>query len=250
LNAVILVAGNARRMGDLTARRHKCLLDAGGITIVDHILQALMKNGIKEVVFASGFRERELRQHLSGRYSEINFRWIPNPVYNRTNTSYSVWLMKELMLTDNVDMLLINGDVIMDHRSIAATIQAPGETVLAVRLDSVDDEEVKFRVDSSGKILEIGKHIPPSQAAGESIGINLLSRNFLPRLFEILERRIKKGNGANEFYETSFDEAIRSGEEFFVADVTPFPIMEIDTSEDYYNALKTVVPHLQSGGMA
>ncbi len=243
--ALILVAGNSRRMGSLTENCHKTMLDVGGKPILQRMIESLKHEGINEICFVYGYRYQELHDFVSQKFPETATTWVENPVYAETNTAYSVWLTRDALLPKNDDVLLINGDVVLDYRSIQTTIDAPGKTVLAVRLDRVDEEEVKVRLDDSEKIIEIGKHLVPSESAGESIGINRLSSEILHDLYKVLGDRIENGNGRKEFYEASFDELVSNGKVFGIADITHLPIMEVDTPEDYEEVKSTIATNLK-----
>jgi len=233
MKAVILVAGQSVRMGKLTLNSHKTLLPVQDKPILDWMLNALQKNGINDVIFVCGFHKEQLISYVANKFPELNSEWIENPVYTETNTAYSFFLTKDSVLNDLAPTLLINGDVILDSRAIAATIASGNSNQLATRFDRVAEEEVKVRLDGDKRIIEIGKHIKPSEAAGESVGINLLSTDTLPRLFDTIEDRINNGNGRKEFYEHSFNDMIEKGEPYYTADVTALPVMEVDTPEDY-----------------
>jgi choline kinase len=233
MKALILVAGQSVRMGELTTETHKTLLPVGDRPILSWMLQALKSNGINRVLFTCGFHREILEKWIADHFPELEVSWIENPDYSSTNTAYSVWLAHEQALADDEDLLLINGDVVLDRRAIAATLAAQGQNVLATRFDRVAAEEVKVRLDENGVVTEIGKHIVPSEAAGESVGINRLSRPLLDLLFPTLEHRIQHGEGRREYYEHAFNELVSRGEIFRTADVTELPVIEIDTPEDY-----------------
>jgi choline kinase len=95
-----------------------------------------------------------------------------------------------------------------------------------------DEEEVRVKVDPSGQVLVIGKTTPLSDAYGESIGIESFSSAAAQQLFEIIEQRVRGGEGRQEFYEASFQVMIDQGMRFTAVDVSSFPAVEIDTPED------------------
>lgn len=245
MKAVILVAGMSRRMGSLTESLPKTLLPLNGTTILFQIVTSLKQCGLNEVVFVCGYRSEQIRSYVKSHFPELKTEWVTNPKYAETNTSSSVLLTQPVIDAYGGPILLINGDVVFDSRVIQRTLDAPQDTVLATRLDRVDEEEVKVRIDMHDRILEIGKHIPPRQAAGESVGINRLSKRVLTNLYPILSHRVYHGKGKQEFYEASFNQLIQEGLPFHIADITEFPVMEIDTPEDYEEVKNTIVPLLQ-----
>ena len=247
MRAMILVAGCARRMGELTKTCHKSLLMVGDKPILSWLLDALVAENINDFIFIGGYRKEDLISFVDREYPECKVSWVENPDYSTTNTAYSVLLGKGVVLMDQQDLLLINGDVVFDRRAIAITLAAEGNNVLAVRGGQVDDEEVKVTLDDAKIITEIGKHIPYETAAGESVGINRLSTSILPELFDVIKRRCDEGAGKSEFYEAAFNELVQNGAIFNIADVTDVPVMEIDTPEDYAQVNEKVLPRLLAG---
>ncbi len=165
MKALILVAGNSRRMGDITKELHKTLLPVQGRPILDRMLRALKKANINDVIFVGGFRQDQIDTYVRDHFPELEITWVFNPIFGETNTAYSVFLTRDTVLPLKDDILLINGDVVLDSRCILATTEADGDTVLAVRFDRCSEEEVKVRLNEKQVITEIGKHIPPVEAA-------------------------------------------------------------------------------------
>ncbi|GBE30314.1 bifunctional protein GlmU [bacterium BMS3Bbin04] len=233
--AVILVAGNSARMGSLTADVHKSLLPVANLPIISRILNALESNEIDRVVFVGGSMEDQLKEYVAANHGQLQTKWVTNPGYATTNTAYSVWLT-DSTVGRNEDMILINGDVVMDARAISRTLKGRAAdekvSVLATRFSDVDDEEVKVLV-KDNLVTEIGKHIDPVQADGESVGINLIARSHLNVLYATLRIRIAQGEGRTEYYEHAFNQMVNDRVPFHTADVTDLPVMEIDTPEDY-----------------
>ena len=208
------------------------------------MLNALLANDIHDVVFVAGFHKEQVKDYVQREFPEMRCSWVENSQFDKTNTAYSVFLARDVLLKANDDILLINGDVVLDHRAIHATLAAEGGNVLATQFDRCGAEEVKFRLDDTGRIVEIGKHLAPGDAAGESVGINRISSKNLPALFEMLQKRIEQGEGRSEYYEHSFNALIQEGMEFRTADVTRLPVMEVDTLEDYQAIKDHILQHL------
>src|SRR3546814_15351970 len=55
MKAIILSAGQGRRLLPLTRRRPKCLINLSGISILEWQLFALREAGVEEVVVVTGF---------------------------------------------------------------------------------------------------------------------------------------------------------------------------------------------------
>jgi choline kinase len=134
-------------------------------------------------------------------------------------------------------MLLLDSDIIFDSRIIGQLINSDYEDCLALRsTETLSEEEIKCLLNKDGSIKEISKTINPSDAIGESIGIEKFSKDLVFRLFTILDRKILDKNEVNIFYEAAFQDAMDSGAKIYPVDVEEYKCMEIDTVEDFKSA--------------
>jgi choline kinase len=100
----------------------------------------------------------------------------------------------------------------------------------------IGDEDVKVVLGPDGRISDIGKHVSLGRTGGESVGIAAFSAPFAGRLFEVLECRISRGAGRDEFYESAFLELIEAGEAVYPVDLEELRAIEVDTAEDLERA--------------
>ncbi len=61
---VILAAGMAKRLRPLTDTKPKCLLEVGGITLLERTVRAMQQAGIREFVVVTGYRGEMIRTFL------------------------------------------------------------------------------------------------------------------------------------------------------------------------------------------
>src|SRR3546814_5142883 len=82
MKAIILSAGQGRRLLTLTRRRPKCLINLSGISILEWQLFALREAGVEEVVVVTGFAAEEVEKavHQAGIRS-MRVRLLHNPFY-------------------------------------------------------------------------------------------------------------------------------------------------------------------------
>jgi choline kinase len=142
-------------------------------------------------------------------------------------------------------MILLDSDIIFDIRIIQLLLESGRDSCLAVDTRAfLGEEEIKVRIESDGRIRSIGKEVPSSQAAGESIGIEKFSPSLLGPLFEVLDRKILREGRPNEFYEAAFQEIIDRGYSMYAVDIGDCRAVEIDTFEDIRRAEQDVIPFL------
>lgn len=243
MKGVILAAGISSRLRPLTDTTPKCLLSIGGETILGRTLNNLTACGIRDVVIVGGFLEDQVRSYVSGHFPGLGVEFLTNDVYASTNNIYSLWLTKPAVLEHG--MILLDSDILFEDHILRALLRSGYESCLAVNTDiRLGDEEIKVAVDRHNRIQAISKEVPPGQAIGESIGIELFAPSTLKTLFEILDRKIIQDKAVNEFYEAAFQEVVDRGGEIYAVDVGMYKAIEIDTVEDLRAAERDILPYL------
>lgn len=225
--AVILAAGISSRLRPLTNDLPKSLLLVGGTPLLQRILNSLYRNHIRECVIVTGFHKQKIEDFVKSLALPLNVEFAENPFFATTANNYSLWTAEELVR--GKDILLLDADILFDHRLLPPLISSPHPNGLIIRkTNHLEAEEIKVELDDAGNVRRIGKHVDPGVATGESIGIEKFDAATSEQLFETLDRRKDR----NEFYEASFQEIIDSGVRIHAIDSAGLPCMEVDTLED------------------
>jgi choline kinase len=243
MKTVILAAGIASRLRPLTDHKPKCLLDAGGKSILELTVENLLSTHISEIIIVTGYLENQIREFMMERFPFLDITYIHNTLFASTNNIYSLWLAKDAVLGD--DMMMMDSDIVFDKLILSKLLKSGHENCLALKRHDVHDEEIKVKTDSTGRVVEISKEVKPSEAAGESIGIEIFGRETLKELYRILDQKIVIEKKVNEFYETAFQELVNNDRDIYIVDITEYFCMEIDTEEDLKNAGVLILSHLQ-----
>jgi len=230
MKAVILAAGVASRLRPLTNHTPKCLLEIGPKKILELAIENLVANKIFEIVIVTGYFENQIRDFVNLRFPELNITYYYNELYESTNNIYSLWLARHSFHED--DMLLMDSDIVFDKQIIAKLCSSGFKSCLALKRHDVLDEEIKVRTDHNGRVLEISKEVNQSEAAGESVGIELFKNDFLRELFNVIDRKVNIEKNVNQFYEAAFQELINNNHSIYIVDITEYFCTEIDTVED------------------
>lgn len=234
IKALILAAGESKRLRPLTDDIPKCLLEIDGVAIIDHQLNALADHGILEVVFVIGYQGDKLKKHIKSKKHPHNFHFIENKDFSNTGPAYSLWLAREHL---NENIIYLNSDSLFDPEIISEVLNSKHDNVTAIRKNPWDAEQVNVIINRIGRVLEIGKHITARKNHGEFIGVTKLSKKFAQSLVESLEHFISKGE-LKKFAVDAINHALQEfGEKKHIVDVTHLKVIEIDTPEDYRNAV-------------
>lgn len=156
MKAIILTAGFGNRMRPLTNDNHKTLLKIGEETILERIINGLIDNDINDIVIVTGYLRDKLTSFINQAYPELNFTFVDNPVYDKTNNIYSMALAFENIEIDD-DILLIESDLIYHSNIIKELIEDPRDNVALVDKYGSGMDGTVVKIDN-GTITQV---IPP-----------------------------------------------------------------------------------------
>lgn len=236
MKCVILAAGASRRLQPLTNKTPKCLLEIGGMTLLERTIRTIRGAGIREFAIVTGFEEAKIRSLVRKRFPRLNVTFVHNRRFRATNNAYSLFLAREFV--GDAPLLLSDSDILFGAGLLDEIIENPHKpNRIAVRVTGMhDEEEIRVKINRWDHVVEIGKHVPLRYTYGESIGIEAFSAPATRRIFEILEQRIAGGTGKTEYYEAAFQQAAHEGMRIWAIDVSRFPAIEIDTKDDLERA--------------
>lgn len=239
MEAIILAAGMATRLQPLTLHTPKCLLTVNGRSLLQRSMDALIHNEIKDITIVTGFLSEKICQFVSNHYgNSVNVKFIYNDKYETTNNIYSLWLARPQ--AEGKDILLLDSDLLYDPCIIEKILTCSDKNVLSLIKHNLSDEEMKVVVDAKGSICQINKTCSPTDALGESLGIEKMDKSYTAALYKELEIMMNKEHLENKFYEMAFERLIAQEHTFKVMDVTPFFSCELDTVEDFERAKKLI----------
>ena len=246
----------ATRMASRTGGLPKCLLVVGGKPILQRIIENVTSAGIAEIILVLGYKADAVRRFVKATFPFHRIRFAVNPKFESTNNAFSLLMARNHVVeTLKVppaphELLLLDADIVFSPLLLPSIMKHPSPDKVAVRVrGGHDEEEVRIRRDASGSIRQIGKNMPISESHGESVGIEMFSSKTAQRLFEVLEHRVRSGEGRSEFYEAAFQSLVDEGITLHAVDVSDYPSIEIDTPEDLDIAERIIAPQLREGSL-
>lgn len=232
--AVLLAAGCARRLEELTRDRPKCLLEVGGRTLIEHQIQALREAGVEQVVVVVGFRAEMIRDLLGD-----SVRFVLNEVYDRTNSLYSLNLA---LPACSGPLILTNADVLFHPRLMKRLVDAPEPDALLFEPNTeLGDEEMKVRL-HEGRVLAMSKSLEAGSYEGENLGLLKFSPAGVKRVRLAAEDLIGQEQ-VNAWAPMAFDAICR---EYPIHGIScgTLPWIEIDFPEDLERARNVIWPRI------
>lgn len=239
IKAIILAAGQSKRLWPITHNKPKCLLTFGKKTIIDLQMKTLTDNNINDVIVVVGFQAEKLMRHLKKQHPNVRFTFIMNKKYADTYPAYGLWLARKY-LTNTI--IYLNADVLFDPRIVKKIVQEDIASITAIQRVPWDEEEVNVILGKDLQVLEIGKYVAEHLSCGEFIGVTKIGTSFNKELVKVLRGFIQKKE-YKKFAADALNLTIQHGQKMYAIDVTNFPAIEIDTPEDFINAKKLWKKH-------
>jgi choline kinase len=236
LTGLVLAAGPGRRLHPLTADLPKTLLPlTDGRTILDLALANLRSVGLDEVVVVTGFAAERVQERASDleRRHGVSLELIFNDRAEEWNNAYSLWLARGAF---HEGALLVNGDTV-HPAAVEENLLAARSSGLLLAVDqekTLGDEEMKILLSAEGRLRRISKHVDPSTAAGEYVGLALIEPAASGPLADALEATWRRDPSL--YYEDGFQELVDRGGEVDVAPIGAVEWVEVDDHADLARA--------------
>ena len=242
--AIILAAGVGQRLGDSADGRPKCLLEFGGSTLLARHLKILDHYGISGVLLVTGYGAAQIEAELAQLNSRCEVSTVHNPEYEKGSV---ISLLTGLRaLSPDRDILLMDADVLYDHRLIGRLLQAEGNRFLLDREFEAGEDPVKLCV-KDGHLIDFRKQINKDlefDFQGESVGFFRFTNGTAGRLAQRARTYIESGDGSQPYEECIRDLLLEKPDDFCFEDITGLPWIEIDFPGDIRLAESGILPRL------
>ena len=236
MKAVILAAGVGSSLYPLTKEQPKSLLVVNGHTLLERLITQMHRCGVTPIVVV-GYKKNQMLEAIRSiqRHISLRIEVVDNPLYEKTNTLYSLWLARDHCR--ETAFLLVDGDLVCDDEVVETIFNDPRDSVLAVdRLRVMGAEEVKTALDARGLVAAVGKDLAPASAHAEFIGLSKYSASAGDHFLAIASEMVARGN-RSAYYEEAIS-ALAGLRPVGAADIAGSRWAEIDFIGDYIEALK------------
>jgi len=240
MRAIILSAGQGKRLLPLTAQTPKCLLAVQDeSSLLDFQLRTLAACGVEDVTVVVGFGAAKVEEALATRpIPGLAVRSLYNPFYAQSDNLATAWLARAEMQDE---FLLANGDTLFTEEVLARLLASPDAPLtLAVNVkDHYDDDDMKVSVADGTRLTAVSKQLRPETVDGESIGLMLFRREGAAAFRSALESAIRRPEALRLWYLSVID-GLASSLRIETANITGMWWSEIDDLEDLTEVRKTL----------
>ena len=244
--AIIIAAGLGSRLKSYTEDLPKCMLNFGDKTLLERQLEAYRNCGINNISVIRGYKKEKIN------YEDL--RYYENPDFENNNILNSLFYAEEEL---NGNVIVAYSDILFEASVVRRLLESQADISIVVDIDwrgyydgrkehpIEEAENVIFN--ANNEVLKIGKILTEKDDVhGEFIGM----LKFTPRGAEIFKKHFHR---AKEIYWDKPYQRAAIFQKAYITDIIQdmadlgVPVhcviiergwKEIDTVEDYQNALK------------
>lgn len=203
MQAIILAAGMGKRLGEYTKNNTKCMVPVNGTRLIDRLLGQLSNLHLNRVVIVVGYEGKKLMDYLGDSYQGLKIEYVDNPVYDKTNNIYSLFLAREKMIED--ETILVESDLIFQDRMFDLLVNNPYPNLaLVAKYESwMDGTMVKIDEDNNiiNFITKEAFNYNDINNYYKTVNIYKLSSEFSGKKYVPFLEAYSKAMGNNEYYE-------------------------------------------------
>lgn len=240
LSAIILVAGYGKRISNYTIKP-KCLLKFGNYTILQRNIKFLINLGIKKITIVVGYKSKDVIKNIKSYLSEYkdNIKIIENKKYLTHGNCYSLYLG---LKNSNTDVIYFDGDLVYKKSILQNYLNHKSKNSILVGKGNDNDIECA-KIFTSNNVVKrvIEKKLFKNNKykfLGESLGINKMEKKNIKFFIKIAKEKFKIKKNLNLNWDTFYDQFILKKFKINYFFIKSNKWIEIDTHQDYINALK------------
>ena len=196
LNAIILAAGQGKRLVALTKNKPKCMVNLFGKTLLEWQVSVFKKCGITDISVVTGYHSKLID------LPELKF--FQNKKFETTNMVESLFCASQELSEQTI---VSYGDIIFEKKVLNKLIQSKADFSIIVdknwkrywemRFDNPLNDSESLKIDTDGNITSIGKKVQKiDEIEGQYIGLMKFQNVGLEKIKEFYEKT--KSQSTNE----------------------------------------------------
>ncbi|QTE67030.1 phosphoenolpyruvate mutase [Clostridiales bacterium] len=200
MKALILNSGLGSRMGMLTSEHPKCMTEISAReTILSRQLRQIADAGIAEVVITTGYYDEVLVSYCRSLGLPLQFTFVKNPEYDRTNYIYSIYCAREYL---DDDIVLMHGDLVFEDEVLEQVLASASSCMTVSSTLPLPEKDFKAQV-RDGKVIRVGVDVWDDALEAQAL-YKLLRDDWKVWLGKIIEfcesgnRKVYAENALNE----------------------------------------------------
>lgn len=201
MKAVILAAGEGKRLRPFTETMPKVMLPVGNKPLLEHVLDAVKNTGVVEVVLVVGYKKEVIMDYFKD-YKGIKISYVTQE--KQLGTAHALLQAKKHV---NNSFIVLSGDNIIDKKSIQKLIQDKSDHSILIKEHShpskygvvfLEKQKLKEIIEKpqqdSGKFISTGIYKLPKKVFTK---IENMSKQGIHDLSSVIQSLLKEKTNIN-----------------------------------------------------
>jgi len=192
MKAVILAAGEGRRLRPFTETMPKVMLPVANKPIIEYVVDSLTKSGIKEIIIVVGYKKEVIMEHFKN-FKDAKIQYVTQD--KQLGTAHALLQAKKHIKNT---FIVVSGDNIIDYKCIANLMKEKSEYSIlikkreqpskygAVSLDKNILKSISQKTDDKSIFISTGVYKLPSSIFKEIESFSLKGNYDLPNVIKYL----------------------------------------------------------------
>jgi UDP-N-acetylglucosamine diphosphorylase/glucosamine-1-phosphate N-acetyltransferase len=178
--AVILAAGEGRRLKPFTLNKPKAMLSVAGKPIIEYVIESLVANGIRRIIIVVGYQKEQLYDYFGdGHQVGVEIQYVTQS--RQLGSAHALAQAKNAV---EGDFLVVSGNHLISAETIARILETEAPAMLVKKMETPSRYGVVTFKD--GKLTSITE----KPARPESSYINAGLYTFSSDLFKYIESEL------------------------------------------------------------
>lgn len=182
--AVILAAGEGKRLRPFTVNRPKAMLSIAGKPVLQYVIESLAHNGIRNIILIVGYRREQIFDYIgSGERLDVDITYVTQEKQLGTANA----LLQAKSIVDN-EFLVLPGDKLIESDTISQFACAKPEAMLVKKMENPPRSSVVTV--NEGIVKEATRPERRAMSYGCETGIYMVNTGiyaFTGSIFDFLE---------------------------------------------------------------
>ena len=231
MRALILAAGRGSRLKNYTKYQSKALIKINRIPLLQHQLELLFKNNVKNICIVVGYKSEKIVNFIKQYRKKIKIKIIYNNIYNITDSAYSYYLAKNFVYKK--EYLHLNCDIWFDDYTLKNIISSKHNVLscrndlrLGAKMDLINFCKNSNKVNKFDNIFFKG-------AEAKVFGLAKFKKNFSTKIIKEIQKDLLSGDLKKKCFSYLKKYSSKNTIRFII--FNNVNIKEINTTKDYKN---------------
>jgi UDP-N-acetylglucosamine diphosphorylase / glucose-1-phosphate thymidylyltransferase / UDP-N-acetylgalactosamine diphosphorylase / glucosamine-1-phosphate N-acetyltransferase / galactosamine-1-phosphate N-acetyltransferase len=218
--AVILAAGEGRRLRPLTVNKPKAMIYIAGKPIIQYVLESLATNGIRDIIMVVGYKREQVFDYVGdGKKFGVDVKYVTQS--NQLGTGHA--LLQAKGATDS-EFLVLAGDKLITPDTLTEFVASSPTTILVKR----EADPSRYGVVTVEMGLVIGMVEKPTAPSSNLINTGIYA--FNKDIFQYLESKLDIPDALIEMRQDGIPITAIETEQTWLDVVYPWDILDLNAA--------------------